>query len=859
MALRIIFILFSWAIAECVVWALLSLVPVDLRAATDIIGFPVHSNFNVDGLFLQFYAHLFALPLIAFFLYQMLVRKFRPAPWPALPPSRDFSPRVVRLFPHLKALAVGWALGLAAVAIPKLSFLVGALAITSVYYSLWRFRPRVQKYALWLAWFGFPAVSSVTFVRESVTLVRHYPWFPWWAAALLAAAGMLYARFWRESVREERETNWILWLVVPILIFFHFIQIPRLTVFEYFHDGESLVPGLLSLRDYFPWRDLLFSHGILQDPFQSAFGLKIFGETFWGAAAGNGLILVPLYWVVQYLLGLALFRSHPFFLILFFLVLPQGMPRYFSATHFRFILQPLVLLAFLRLLNRPGYPSAFVFALLLWTQAIVTPESAYAVIAFAIVLPLFEAYADRGARWMRTRQVGTVSLGLLAGWFIWLDRHHALESFFEYYITFAPGHRYTGGIPLTDLGAQFVPVVVLTTAGSCLFTWYFLSKVFRRAMVTNVEWMLFAIQVFTWLYFQKFLSRADTHIFSVYAMCLPLLLWMAWRSLVYIDNWIPRKLPPRFLPSLVMALAAVYFAPKWWKLTTSLPDRVQMSASPNVKWPRLGYFSMHEKSVKKLDEWRAFFDAHLKPDDKVFDFSNAPGLFYFLLDRRPASRFFTVSMAIRPVAQRLVISDLERERPRLVIFQGPSDMRSWDTIPNMVRHYRLSQYLLQHYHPFARIDHTLVMMRNDDETPPLAGNHPGDFLRFGTEPCDWGYAPSFQSERWGDGHATEIPHRTRKFGEKFLTELALTVPDWREHRYLEINFDSLKPDFFVLSDRSVANPLPLYLITFFSRAEGTLAYRIPVASCMQWRGFERDILQLVHQSAQSIRSVKLIR
>lgn len=826
-----------------------------LRTTTDIVGYPVYSNFNVDGLFHQFYAHLILLPILAFAIYRLIARRLPPAPTLSPPPARPMPDRLARAFPHVQALGIGWALGTFALLVPVFPFAPGAITVTLLYYVAWWRWPGIQRYALWATLLALPAASQFTAVREPASIVR-YPWFPWWLAAVPALLGMGYASRWKAIAAPKQETEWILRIVVPVLIVLQLVHLPRSTMFEYFHDGESLVPALLSLRNYFPWRDILFSHGFLQDPFQSAFGMKLFGESFWGAATGNALILVPIYWVLQYFLSLALFRSHPFLLVLTYLILLQSIPSYFSSSHFRFLLQPVVLLLFHRLLGRPTLGWSLAFAGALFTQAIVTPESAYAVLAFAVVLPLFEWYADREARWIRTRSVAVVGLALFTIWCLWLESNGALKSFFEYYITFAPGHRYTGGIPFVDQGSNFLVVVYGTMLGTTLFFWYFLTQIYRRRILSTEEWMLFAIQIFTWFYFSKFLSRADSHIFSVYSLCLPLLLWTLWRGLLFVDRWLWRGLPPRFLPSAILAVALVWFLPRTFRHATNLPVRLHMVGEVSPAWPRMGYFGVPPAADQRLTEWKTFLDKNLAPDDKLFDFSNAPGLFYFLLDRRPATRFFTVSMAIRPAAQSLVIDELEREKPKLVIFQGESEIRSWDRIPNMVRHFRLSEYILSHYHPFARLHSALILARNESELP--APKVADEILKFGFEPCDWGYSPSFEAEHWKGGSEVVVPHRSFPRGDGYVTQIDL-AGDWKKHRLLEIEFEKLEPDFFMLTDRAFENPLPLHMITFFTRGEGTTKYRIPVSSCMQWRGFEKDILQLVHKAPQAIRSVKLIR
>src|SRR5207302_144912 len=88
----------------------------------------------------------------------------------------------------------------------------------------------------------------------------------------------------------------------------------------------------------------------------------------------------------------------------------------------------------------------------------------------------------------------------------------------------------------------------------------------------------------------------------------------------------------------------------------------------------------------------------------VFDFSNDPGLYYYLLGRGPRTKYYHVSMAIPEAAQDDLIAELRSNRPKLVVFTDDRyGLPGWDGIPNMVRHYDVSQYILDNYRPLVSI------------------------------------------------------------------------------------------------------------------------------------------------------------
>jgi hypothetical protein len=150
---------------------------------------------------------------------------------------------------------------------------------------------------------------------------------------------------------------------------------------------------------------------------------------------------------------------------------------------------------------------------------------------------------------------------------------------------------------------------------------------------------------------------------------------------------------------------------------------------------------------------QAVFNAYLQPGDWVFDFSNQPALVYYLLGQHPHTRYYNVSMAITERAQKDLIAELKRDPPKLVVFTSDSyGLLNWDGIPNMVRSYEVSQYILDNYTPLLSTHTEIIYARTSDQiSPSTAGSIPlqqpvvTSDLAFGGFSCDWGYAPNFLS------------------------------------------------------------------------------------------------------------------
>jgi hypothetical protein len=143
--------------------------------------------------------------------------------------------------------------------------------------------------------------------------------------------------------------------------------------------------------------------------------------------------------------------------------------------------------------------------------------------------------------------------------------------------------------------------------------------------------------------------------------------------------------------------------------------------------------------------------AAVGPDARVFDFSNQPATLYYLLREPSPTRYLHVSMAIRERNQADLIDELEADPPELVLYWSSQvGLPYWDGIINPVRHYDVSQYVLENYRPWLSVQGQVFYLRNDIEAPDVASfagalSAAPDAVDPATviPPCDWGTAPAF--------------------------------------------------------------------------------------------------------------------
>ena len=545
------------------------------------------------------------------------------------------------------------------------------------------------------------------------------------------------------------EARALLLVVVPVVVFLYTAWLPAaLADFDTFHHGEYLAAARLFQEGAFPWRDSIFIHGLLQDVFIPLAGFKLFGATAWGGLSSFFMLAGPAWWITLFLLLGYLFRGS------FALMLPAlavALLRTYEAPHWRFALLPLILLALGALLHRATWPRAFLLALALLVGNVLVPELAYAVPACAVALLGFELTRyDRAQKFFanvpRTARATVAGVALAGLWAAVLIRHGAAAGFLHYYATFAPGHALSGAIP-HGRGASFYFFMFLPPLLLLLAFWYCVAAVRMRRQLDVRDWVMAACAIVALLYYQKFLSRADWHILQAVSPALPLFFYAIYK-LPTTCGLVGRRASA--LSAFILAAVAVGFAAPYMRANL---ERVPSNFIRIVPaQPVLAELGWSEPALaKKAAGWnqvRLFVDSVLGKGDSLFDFSNEPALYHYLLRRKPATRYYHVSMAFRRRIQLDLIEELDRARPKLVAFDSDSGLPEWDQIPNEVRHYEVSQYILRHYRPFARVAGRVFYLRNDvalDAEPPKgsfevlrAPDAYADALA-----CNWGYAPGF--------------------------------------------------------------------------------------------------------------------
>jgi hypothetical protein len=760
-----------------------------------------------------------------------------------------------------------------------------------------------------LALLGVAFVAAATTVTvQSDGTVHRYPWLPLWTAAAATAgvAGWIaicMLRAQSEARVRHVERRVVLLLTGSVCIFLLVSTLPgALAPMDMFHEGESLAASRLTRAGYFPWRDLMSIHGVLQDQLSAIPGQLWFQDSRWGSVAGRQVLLGPLSLVFLYLFVALVFeQTWPF--VAACAVLMLGRPLYISfpgqprsmnllapVADARFIFWPLLLLLlWAALRTRRRWLSTALGATLV-AEAFLVPESAYLLIAAGVIVAASDLSSRRRGQRMssafgRTLWFLAGAGGLAAAAAVYLQTQGAFTELAFYYLIFGRGHELTGGLQIHPRAWLADPVFTFTAlipvAAVVLAAGHFSAAILRRRALRPLDWLMGAAALLVFAYYPKFLDRADSvHIFEVYCASVPLLLILVYRIGRAVESqllntpsgaWLASRLTPQ---PVAWALLVVVVAWSGAGLTARLSQapaniRAQVAREPGFT-PSVGYAN-DALNPNSYSDLKAVLAAYLRPGDWIFDFSNEPALYYYLLEQQPRTRYFHISMAIPEAAQKDLIGELERTRPKLVVFYSDQGgLPQWDGIPNMVRHYDVSQYILDHYSPLLSIDGQVLYADEEARLSPdtasrLALSTPPitDGLPFRGLPCDWGTAPNFLKVspplRPSAPQAMAVGIRSNVSTPTVVLLAPPARRRWADYRWLEMDTPAggLPADTWTLSDgQATSAQRQITFTTLPGRPRST--FRVYVGSCAQWHGYAATPLYLSTHSPPGPLSIRLV-
>lgn len=792
---------FALVVAAGLTYGLFRLFPAHLSSSYGVVGFPTFANYNIEELLRAYQLGVIGFPVLVLVAYGggwLLSWRI------GLPVERLFAARwVVRSDGDVEYRT--W-LPATGVCVPAL--IIGA--VLGLQGAMWQARAPgpllVEVAAFSLIYLGVSvavgralhaagaaknwgsgahlvnmAVAPVTIVAVSlvsatttvtVSSTHHsytYEWFPFWVSIPLAGAVGVAAWIWlrwaRQPGGERRADHALVALVaVPVALFLLMARLPgALAAMNTFEEGQYLAAGSLAAQGYRYWVDLVSLHGIFLDVWSTQIGFALFGPTRWGGWAGQYALLAPLTCVlVYYLFAYLLWRRWHWILLVVIMIIASEL----APINMRFVGWPLpFLLLGLTLKTRRGlFAVAAVIAAI--GCSLLIPEMSYVIpgVAIGVILADLQGWKrDRGVipnlrlSWFSLAGGIATTLVLAIG----LASTGYLTAFIQYYLDFVPAHEVSGGIPLplggyATVSASYWLQLAISLAGLMGILLYFGRMIYRGERPSDRDVVVGSLAVVAFLYFPQYLSRADpVHLSYSYLVVLPVALHVMIRLVSSIKVTPSLRIGQgiQWLTIVLVVLIVVGATPAQQQVlrvaqaSSNFRQVVKLPASPGMGYET----SSSSQDDQLVSHLQPFVSRYVGRDQWLFDFTNSTGLFYYLLNIHPRTRFYNVQLAFTASSQAQLVDQLKEYQPAVVAFDDQTvGFPGWDFIPNEVREYLVSQYILAHYEPLTEIDSYAFFIRKGVSAPPLppAGFPqawppvPASQLYWGPK-CSWGTALNY--------------------------------------------------------------------------------------------------------------------
>lgn len=825
-------------------------VPSGVPDTTDIVGIPSFTGFDpyhVRNTYVVFSILVPVITVLAYLLWGRVARRwgatgmsFPRLPSPATEPDPELGERgsaVVAGFTASVlavqfAVGVGWSGVAVTVATVLTAVAVGIGAMT----LFDRTRGTVVEIGVIVAAVLSVAMLFVVSRATSVVIVDaatfpaatdvletvRYPWLPLWVAAPLAAGvALALRRSWRVAGPRVTVDVAARYVVGSVAVFMLTAELPGLLGNPSLFDaGERLAGAELLVDGNMPWRDFLAIHGLMEDSLFATAGYVVFEDSWWGFRALIAMIARPLFLVGLYLFAAALLRRCWAGLAVLGVgvVLPTSFAGgYLAITHHRLWLLYFVFVLVLWAVRTPTPLATGVLTAVMAVFVITVPEVAFIVPAVGLVLVASDLHDPANgrswpARLARTRTfvvsgliVSGAFVAVLAGFGVVDDYLYALT-------TFSRDHELTGTGPINyaQIDSEILifgpPVLVIASMLIAGLKW-------RYGRITKEDLAVTAVVFFQLMYYWKFLARPDrSHVLQAWVGAPLLGLYVVNELVIRLASAIDRAAGeprgsvsrPRTRTAIWASLVALLMIPVsdvWGEArerVEAASDRFAPTVPDDTHGERLGY--VHSRWTRTngtaLDDLRLVLTPDDRPWPTLFDFTNSPALYHYLLDIPPVARYYHISTAIRDGNQTDLIAELELAQPDVIVWSSAQfGLGTWDGISNPVRHYLVSAWILGHYEPWAEVGGQLLLTRVGTEPPADL-----DSIEF-AGPVDRRpeLAPSYGACAWGETvNRLPEPAAPSRRVEVVAADGAVTVTGWAATR------DETAARILVLVDGEVA-------------------------------------------------------
>jgi hypothetical protein len=479
--------------------------------------------------------------------------------------------------------------------------------------------------------------------------------------------------------------------------------------FDTFHEGECLGPAVSYAAGQVPYRDVLFVHGVFQDPGRAVLAFALFGRSIGAVRTLESLILLTA-WVLLALWLVRQFRARPDHALIALLVM--GLLSVSGAL----ILLPRDVLTVAMLLvvqwfafraPQPQVPAIPAFGAAVLMGMLPGVGLAYsfdrgtylALIACATLPALLW-----GAAWTTRRKrqlvlgtgVGAVAGAVVLAWALRWD----VRPFLQFYFVELPQFKDRMDAYIYDVSNPLFSIPVLGGAFIAYAVAFMALHAPGRDLTARLRHLLrhhlmtVILVIAALLLFRNALGRADAlHIRYSWTFIALALTCLAVRSIPQLRPSLARPIAPPWRTTLMAGLIGLGLLATW------RTDGLRANFPLGV--PDRSFIPPDDQAT--VDHLRAT----LGPDDGFITLTGEAGWYYYL-DRPCPIRFNVVQFAQLPAYQQEVIDALASGRITHVLYRNTNWYIALDGCTNHQRIPAIMAYIDAHFAPSRTIGHNEI-------------------------------------------------------------------------------------------------------------------------------------------------------
>ena len=496
------------------------------------------------------------------------------------------------------------------------------------------------------------------------------------------------------EVEKPSKFSWLLYVITPLILYFLILNLDINGQIDLYHEGERLqLNGL-------PYKDLYIQHGLILNYLLPKLSSIIFSNSVEGVRRMFSII-EPVAYIILYFVGLSFFRGR-----IILAILP---PIFCSGiAYWVGFREGLCIAVLLSLLNQRIFLAGLLSGLAFWFSVDYGLYSIAATLSYLALSFIFE------------KRDFTTLIKYLSG--LALMTIPALAIFFvlgilnDFLINLYIQTNYQSiiwGKPFIEFDLDIwsesfrIYASILILIISLSFLAYKLGK--NELFNCKYNRKLLLITLFATFFFRTALGRSDYGHWIDGSSLIILLLFAPFDSFIFSGHKRLIKALASCSFILLLAYLNVIHQPlqririsgflireRYNRLKNYFPEKSGLASQE-----RIGNIKIPEDQLKTIIEVKNYIEENTNKADFIYDFANQ-GAYYFLLDRPSPTKYFNVVYSSTVEMQNEVIDELEKKKPKVVIFSTGTIYDGIDGIPSSKRHKIVYNYIIKNY-SFAKL------------------------------------------------------------------------------------------------------------------------------------------------------------